>query len=267
MAGKNIILEYIMGGNTSKSTITQLTDIATDVATKNVQSCVGKASQDQLLLIKGTKGDVKIDNINQRQGATVDMKCLFNTETQDKMQNEMSQKIEGAVKAKGGLFGSKAKQDIDIKNIFKTNINNETVSQQVSSTLQNQAAIIDKTKGSVIIGDVTQEQTATVIAETIVNSSQYTGVLKEIATKVDAKATSESGGIFGSLFGGIGGIVFIVIIVIGLGIGAVKGYPYLQKWIRDKQAAKMMTGSPAGISLPGRSASIAMPILPPPLRT
>jgi hypothetical protein len=194
-----------MGGTHSTSTIKQLNDIAISVANKSVQSCVNTAMQSQLIKIKGVKGDVKITGLSQRQGATVDMKCVFSSETQNKLQTDIAQEITNYVKAKGGditaaLGGTSAKQNTDIKNIFQTSIHNETLANQVSSTVQTQTLSAEDIDGSLIIADLSQDQTAGVIAEAIISSSQYTGVLTNIATAIDAHAESQGGGIFTSLF-------------------------------------------------------------------
>jgi hypothetical protein len=244
--------------NKSTTTIKQLNEVATEAITKNIQSCVVSATQDQLVKIQNTGGDVKIRSLNQKQGSTVDSKCLFSTKTQNDIQDQVAEKIDSVVKAKGGLFASNSKQNIDIKNLFKTSINNETVASQVSGTMQKQTVQIVDTDGSVIIGNMNQEQTAQVIAEAIINSGQYSEVLNGIATKIDAKAEAESSGIFGSLFGGI----FIAVILVGLGVAIYKGGPPLLKWIREKQAAGKMT--PTGLALPRRpTISMPMPSRPP----
>lgn len=200
-----------MGGTSSKSTIKQLNDIAMDVVNKNVQSCVGAAMQSQLIKIKGTKGDVSITGGKLRQGATVNMKCVFSTETQNKMQSQIAQEMSNFVKAKGGditggIKGTNTDQSMDIENIFKTSIHNETVSKQVASTLQEQTISVEDTDGSVVIADFDLEQTASIVAEAIVKSSQYSGVINNIASKLDAKAESEGGGIFSAIFGMFGGM-------------------------------------------------------------
>lgn len=205
-----------MGASHSTSTIKQLNDIAIAVANKSVQSCVNTAMQSQLIKIKGVKGDVKITGLSQRQGATVDMKCVFSSETQNKMQSDISQEITNYVKAKGGdltsaLGGTSAKQNTDIKNIFQTSVHNETVANQVSSTLQSQTLSAEDIDGSLIIADLSQDQTAGVVAEAIISSSQYSGVLNNIATAIDAHAESQGGGIFTSLFAMISSIGMYIV--------------------------------------------------------
>jgi len=210
-----------MGGTHSTSTIKQLNDIAISVANKSVQSCVNTAMQSQLVKIKGVKGDVKITGLSQRQGATVDMKCVFSSETQNKLQTDISQEITNYVKSKGGditaaLGGTSSKQNTDIKNIFQTSIHNETLASQVSSTLQTQTLSAEDVDGSVIIADLSQEQTAGVVAEAIISSSQYSGVLNNIATAIDAHTEAQGGGIFTSLFGMISSVAMYAMYAIVL---------------------------------------------------
>jgi hypothetical protein len=249
------------GGSKAQSTIKQLNAIAMNVVNKNVQSCIGTAMQSQLIKVRGVTGDVRISGIKQRQGATVNMKCVFTTENQTDIQNEISQHIANFVSAKGGDItggATNTSQYMNIKNIFNTSIHNETVSKQVASTLQTQTLSAEDIDGSLIIGDIDQQQTANIIAEAIVNSSQYSGVLNNIATQLDAQTDTEGGGIFTSMFGMIGSLIMygaIAAAIVVAGIALVYGGKYVM--------GKMGSNPSAATAM--APVSMAQVIPPPPL--
>lgn len=223
-----------MGGSSSKSTVSQLTSLAVDVVNKNVQSCVSGATQSQLIKLHNIHGDVKLTGISQKQGASVNLKCVFTDEVQNKMQNDIAEQISNFVKSSGGdltsaLGGSDSDSNIDIKNYFKTNIHNETVSKQVSTTMQQQTISAIDVDGSLVISDLDQEQSAKLVAEAIVTSSQYNGVLNTLAEKIDASSSSEEKGIFNSMFGMFGDIAKYVAIAVVVGAIALAGL-FIARW-------------------------------------
>lgn len=236
-----------MGGSSSKTTFESLTEIAIDVASEQVQKCTTTASQDQMINIRGTKGDVKMSGISQRQGVSVNMDCAFSSTTQNDLQTQLAQQITQKLEAKGGDFtagfgNSRSEANTTIKNLFSTSVNNKSLMEAVSSTLQRQSLDIADTGGNVIIADFSQEQTANNIAKVMMDNTQYSGVLHEIATQVDQQAKSQGGGIFTNMFDMIGGIfdnlkgvilalaiAAAVVVVVGILIyGGMKAYDMMQ---------------------------------------
>lgn len=199
-----------MGGSSSKSSITKITDIAFNAVNKNIQSCVGAASQNQLIKIQNVHGDIDLSGTKQKQGVTINMKCAFSNEMQNQIQNQIASDISNYVQSKGGditaLAASSSKSDTTIKNILKTSIHNETLSEQVASAIQSQTVSIADVGGSVIASGLTQEQGAKVVSEAIVDTAQYTGALMKVAAYVDAQAKAENKGIFNSMFDMLGSL-------------------------------------------------------------
>lgn len=193
-----------MGGSSSKSSITKVTDIAFKAVNRNIQSCVGAASQNQIIKLQNIHGDINLSGVKQKQGVTINMKCAFSNDMQNQIQNQIAADISNHVQSKGGditaLAKSSSKTETTIKNILKTSIHNETLSEQVASTLQAQTVSIADVGGNVIASGLTQEQGAQVISQAIVDTAQYTGALHKITDTVDAEAKSENKGIFNSMF-------------------------------------------------------------------
>lgn len=218
-----------MGGSSSKSTVQKLTDIATKVANSNIQHCVTMATQEQLLDIDNDGGTMILGNISQKQGVSINMECAMSTETQNQIQNDLASQISAAVNSSTGDFTSgksKSVSDVDIKNILSTNISNENLSEEMTSSTQLQKLRIHNGPGGTVIASgVSQEQGSQMIASAMMTTGQYSGALNKIADTIDVTAKSESKGIFSSLFDMLGSmfnswtmmIAGIVIAVIFLG--------------------------------------------------
>lgn len=199
-----------MGGSSSKSTVSKLTDIALNVVNKNIQSCVTSATQSQLIKIQNVHGDVDLSGTTQKQGISIDMKCAFSSATQNQIQDQLSSEISNLSKSTTGDITSGKASSVsttDIKEILKSNINNENISQQVSTAIQQQTISVLNVGGSVTAANINQEQGITMVTNAIVNSEQFTTALTKVADRIDSTATSESKGIFTSLFDMVNGVV------------------------------------------------------------
>ena len=149
------------GSSSSESTITKVTDIAYNAINHNMQSCVGSASQNQLIKLNNIHGNIDLRGVQQSQGVSVDMKCAFSTEVQNKIQDQIASDINNLVTSKGGDFtagSSSSATNTNITNILKTTIDNKSVSEQVTQTMQSQTVSITDVGGNVIASGLTQEQ-------------------------------------------------------------------------------------------------------------
>jgi len=236
-----------MGGSSSKSTYEELTKIGYDIANSNTQRCTTSASQSQLVNLRGNKGTVKLGNISQQQGVSIDVNCLFSSTTQNDIQTQLARQITQFAEAKGGDvtagFGNSSSEvNTNIKNLFQTNINNQSLAESVTSALQSQVIDLALNEGTIIAADQYQNQSAEVISKAMMDSVQYSGVLQDIATKIDQTAKSKGGGIFSNMFDMIGGIfgdlkgvimsiAIAVVVAIALGVlvyGGKKAYDMMQ---------------------------------------
>lgn len=197
-----------MGGTSSKTTVNQLTDISTKIANSSIQSCVTAASQEQIVKISHTDGNVDLSGANQKQAVSVNMKCVMSNDTQNKIQNEMASQIANFAKSTGGDYtavgASHASAETNIKNILSSSIDNESISKQMASSLQKQEIAVSDTHGNVIAKGLTQDQGADVISKALISNSQYTGALTKIADKIDSHTEAENKGIFNSMFDALG---------------------------------------------------------------
>lgn len=196
------------------STMKHLIDIGIDVASKHIKSCVGSAMQTQLVKVKGAQ-----------KSSSVNIKCIFSAEMQTAIQTDLAKNIENL-----GVM--------DIKHLFNTNINYETVSKQVASTLKQQTLSAEDVDGSVIIADVDPAQAIAIVATAMINSSQYLGVFNTIAQHLDSKDTT---------FGVLG---YMLIITLFIAVGAVVYYIVYIKGRRWKIPAPKYIASPIYSILP-----------------
>jgi hypothetical protein len=217
-----------MGGSSSKSTIQKLTDIATNVMNKSVQRCVTSATQNQMMDIDNEGGFAFMTGVTQKQGVSIDASCVESADTQTQIQNDLASQISAAVNSKTGDFtsgASKSVSNVDIKNILSTNINNDTLHESINEAIQRQGIKVHNKGGTLIMLGVSQEQGASMYVQAMLSSDQYSAALNKIAEKIDVSATSESKGIFSSLFDMLGsmfnswtmmvaGIVLVVILLI-----------------------------------------------------
>ena len=211
-----------MGGSHSKSTVEKLTSISTDVVNKTIQRCVVQATQSQMIKISDVHGDVDLQGASQKQGVSIDMKCIFSNKTQNDIQDQIAGSIAQQVQAKGGDFtalgGSSSSAATSIKNILTTNIHNESLSEQVTSSLQQQTVMVQGVDGNVVAAGLSQEQGSDIIAKAMIDTAQYTGAIHKIADAVDSSSKAESAGIFNSFFNMLGsfGNIFTMAIIAGV---------------------------------------------------
>jgi hypothetical protein len=146
-----------MGGSSSKTTVSKLTDIAMNVVNKNVQSCVVSATQSQLIRVQNVHGDVNLSGTTQKQGVSIDMKCAFSSATQNQIQDQLASEISNLAQSTTGDITSGKAQSVsttDIKNILKSNVQNESLSEQVSTAIQKQTVSVTNVGGSVTASDL-----------------------------------------------------------------------------------------------------------------
>lgn len=216
-----------MGASKSKSTVEKITTVATDVVNKNIQRCVVSATQSQLIKITDVHGDVDLTGVKQKQGVSIDMKCIFSNKMQTDIQNDIAATIAQQAQAKSGDItsapgGSSSSTATNIKNIFTNNIHNESLSEQVSSSLQQQTVMVSGVDGNVVAAGLSQTQGSEIIAKAMIDTAQYTGALTKVAESIDTASKAESVGIFNSLFGMFGnmytvlGILFVLIVLVVL---------------------------------------------------
>ena len=86
-----------MGGSNSKTVAESFNDVVTEVVARNITSCAGYASQDQIWSIRQIKGNVVIRDTSMVQIAVVNMDCMQNTLNDVDVQNQIDVKTDSTL--------------------------------------------------------------------------------------------------------------------------------------------------------------------------
>jgi len=232
-----------MGGTQSKSVINQVTEISVKATMRTIQECSTAATQSQLIDLQA-KGDITIGDVTQRQGVQVDSKCLAQSDKQVKIRNDVAAAIANYAEAQGpavlSLLGaSKSEATVNIQNRLPMSFNMDTIQKNVTAVMQNQKIAVKSTEGKIIAGALTQEQTAQIVAKSIVADKSYASALNDISNKIaqgsKAKSTNPIADIISSIGTAFTGwIVYIAIAIIVI-VAAILG-------LRVMRAGKSQSG-------------------------
>ena len=215
-----------MGGTTSKTTSEVLTDEAVSVSMKTIMSCALSASQSQLIQLNNVKGNVTITGTSFKQGASINMQCLMNASKQADISNAVAASLAQSANASGqavlSAFGkTQSEATSNIKTMISSSINADT-SMQVSTNLsQSQSITASNIGGSVVIANVSLDQSAQATSYALMQSSAYASAINDVANKIDQSSSSKETTIFGELANAIGTTVEVVLIAGVLVSGAV----------------------------------------------
>lgn len=213
-----------MGGTISKSTVQSFTDIATNVTQETIQSCTSVSTQSQNSDVV-INGDVSGGTFEQLQEASIDLDCAFSATKQNeifsKVANAIAQQADSETEgALTSLGGTTAEVSATIFNSFKNNITQTDIQEVKSAINQSQKRKL------VINGDVTdtrigQTQLATSVARTVVESTNMSKIIQEVANKFDQEAKSKSTGVVASVARTLGLTLAAAALVVPLAIAAV----------------------------------------------
>lgn len=249
-----------MGGTVSRSSVTDITDITTNVITKTVQNCHVDITQEETVSAKVVKGDVDIHGLKQTQSASLDLKCAFSSKTQNDIQNRLAEEIANQAKAKGGDWTSalgETKSDVQttVKNILKTTIKTDNLQESATKTLQQQNISFDEIDGNLKISDTTQDQTTELVIKAIFDNANYNEFVNKLSEKIDNKAEAEAGGIF-NLIGDhpVAFVIIMIVIVIVIGVGV---YFY----VKSETGGGLGAVAPMGAAAPVPAMPTATPVI------
>lgn len=200
------------GQSQSLSTSQTVTNIATDVIMKHSLECIISANQSQLIEVKNISGDVTFDGSKLSQGSSLDVKCMMSLDKQTNMTNDISTALSQYAEAKGetvlsALGGSSAKIKNDLITEFKNSLQDLSETSFINTLTQNQEIKVANVGGDVVMKDITMDQQAKMVAETLLQSKAYHDVINSFASKVDQVAIKEDVNPIKNVLGGIGGVV------------------------------------------------------------
>ena len=218
-----------MGGTEAKTTAESLTQVATDVATKTIMNCTSVASQSQMMNIT-TQGSLIGGSLTQTQGVAVNLDCVMSASTQNQIANDVAAKLAQESAAKGdavlSMFGgSEASAASSIKQNISNNISN-TTQQDMKSQITQQQSMNVVVGGSIIATDISQVQSASQTAKSLMQTSQYASVINDVALKMDQKTEATTTNPIASIISAFGemfskpmmiiAVVIVVMIVVAL---------------------------------------------------
>lgn len=214
-----------MGGTSSKTTSQILHDIAVNATMNSVQSCATVASSNQMIALNNVKGNVTISGTTLTQGSSIDMSCVMHADKTADISNAVATAISQYADSQGqavlsALGSTKAEATSNITNRFQNNINANTEVEVNNNISQNQSITADNIGGNVVIANVTLDQSARITAQALMQSTAFSSVINDSATKMDQSSKSKETTIIDtivngvkSFFNGVAGIITAGVVV------------------------------------------------------
>lgn len=210
-------------GSTATSRVNVLNNIAITAVQRTISDCVSSATQSQLISASYVAGDVDLSGLQMTQGATVQVNCIMQSSKQSEIRESIASAISQYAKTQGpavlaALGGSESNARINISNKLATSIRQDDIQKAIASSVQEQKIQFGFIGGNFIMRGATLEQTAKVVAEGIVNSTQVSTVVKEIADTIDQTAEAKTGSPFADIFENLSSmgamvVIFFIIVV------------------------------------------------------
>jgi hypothetical protein len=209
-----------MGGVSSKTTVDVLNEICTQVTMDSMMDCSGVATQDQMVSFQNVKGDVNISNVNMTQGVAVDLNCVMSANKQSDIADKVAAAIAQNADSKGqavlSLFGNtKADATSNVKNQLMSRISANTSQELTAQINQQQTIVAANVGGSVVMTNVSMDQSARLVASSLMKTATYSAVINDSASKMDQKASSEEKNPIAEMIKAVGSIFSIPVLILG----------------------------------------------------
>jgi hypothetical protein len=215
-----------MGGTQSTSIVNSLTSACVNATQTSTAKCITTASQEQSIMLQAA-GDITVGDISQVQAVSVKSECLFSSQVQSDIQNAVANTLAQAAEAAGSgitsaIGGSSSNTFANIYTMISANVKQEQIQEAVNNTMQRQTVSINA-GGNIIAGNISQEQTAKLIAKAIMNSEGYSKVINEVANQIDQSAKAKTTNPLADIIGSVGDlwgkpILYIVLAVIAVAV-------------------------------------------------
>lgn len=226
-----------MGGTESKSTVEILNSISIDVVQQAISRCVQSATQQQLISARNVAGDVTIEGTSMKQGSTVNMSCAMSASMQSDIQQKVANAIAQYAETEGvallsALGSTRSEAATNIASIFSTRVEQTTLQENVQQTLNSQTIEATDIGGKLVIRNTTMEQTISMVADAIINSSGYSSAISEIANKIDQTTKAKETGPLDTFFSMVGGLFSSwVMMVVGIIVVAGLCFIFFAKYL------------------------------------
>lgn len=185
-----------MGGTQSVNTAEIITDIAVNATQRAINECVGSVSQQQIVQADYVAGTVDLSGVSFTQNASVNMQCALSARKQNEIQSAISSAIAQYAESRGvavlsALGRTRSEAQTNIQNLFTANVTMEDVQTMTTIITQEQRVQFGTIEGDFIMRGATFEQSARIVAEAIVNTSQYNSVINTVSNAVDQVTQAE----------------------------------------------------------------------------
>jgi hypothetical protein len=204
-----------------------LNQMCNNVITNTINTCSSSVAQNQTQVVNDTNlfGSV---NATQSQTTTIDLNCVTSSSMQNTIATNVSNALQQAASASGtgGLSAIGASSSSDqqyLKNIITNNTTTNTSNQLSSNLSQSQNQVINSSGILKFVG-ATQEQSASVIATAMLNTTGYINAVNTTANAMSQSATAVTTNPIADLINSVGtavggvlssgsGIIIVLVIV------------------------------------------------------
>lgn len=206
-----------MGNSKSKSTAKAeaLNKLMVSIVNSVVAKCAAMVSQDQVLDYSGNTGTIDLSGSTFSQSASIDLKCALNVNNKAAIAHSISNALNQTAAATNafGTGTSRANTEAKVTNTVNNAISNMTEMSVTANISQRQRMNFSNNSGKIIMRNTTVSQSATIVAQGIVDAINNTGITMEIATAI-TQDTSADNSVLGGIFGDWATIAIIIIMVI-----------------------------------------------------
>ena len=207
------------GGKTKTETSTEMVNNQMVSVTQQViNSCATTTNQEIMINLSGNRGDMDLSGMTLRQSAAVNLNCALNAQNKSNIANRLSNTLQQIAESQGSLapFGeTSANASSTIHNTVNTAVSALTTNTVAASVQQKVGINATNNMGVIILKDLTVDQSAKAVAQSIVDVINDTGITQAVANTVDQKSKAKGGSIMGTLFGDFN-ITEIFMIFIGI---------------------------------------------------
>lgn len=226
-----------MGNTNTKSSIDVVNSMAIRSIQETIQNCTTTATNNQLIDLGYVVGDVTIDGLTQKQGISVKMDCVLESNTTNKMAANIASVIKQYADAESeGLLvppgGTEVEVISNIENDLEIAMRQTDAQESVSEATNNQTIQAAYVGGNFVLKNVTMDQSIQMVATSIVKSTKVQETLAGILADLDQKSTATSKGtdaiigdtissIVDSITSSVGLLIALPIIIIFIFIGVI----------------------------------------------
>lgn len=215
-----------MGGTTSKARSEIISNLAISAVQETVQNCVTNATQQQIIDVGYVGGNVDISGSTFKQAMSVDLSCVMNSKNSSEISAAIANVIVQNANAESeGLLvppgGTEAEVITDLENNLSVALRQSDIQNSISNVSSEQRITFGYVGGNFIGKNMSFDQTASVIAKSIVSAEKVQSIIASVANDITQVAESKSKGadavfadMIGNIFSGIGLMIMLPLIIL-----------------------------------------------------